>query len=126
MEKIYLSQEEYEAVTEKYHSKNGFEEMSEEEKEAYNEKLDKVVGVKDDIEENDQKTNDTDQEASESSDTEKFQDEMKFKYGYDDMSDEQKQDFDDKLDKLFDTESSEGEPGEEEATDNVKVLKRTR
>ena len=128
MAKIMLDPDEYDAAVEAYRDKYGYDDMSDEEKEAFDERLDQAVGRKEDdpdpSEDTDSKEEygDTDY-ADDRSDTDKFRDEMKSKYGYDDMSDEQKQDFDDKLDQVLGGDSSDGE---EEPDQHEKVLARRR
>ena len=124
MEKIKLSRDEYDAVVEKYREQNGYDDMSDDEKAAFDEKLDKVVECSDD--ENETEASDTTDSSSEAtSDSDKLRQELKDRYGYDDMSDEQKQVFDEKLDEVVGAEDSgEDDPGENEI--GAKVLRRSR
>lgn len=124
MEKMKLSRDEYDAVVEKYREQNGYDDMSDDEKAAFDEKLDKVVECSDD--ENETEASDTTDSSSEAtSDSDKLRQELKDRYGYDDMSDEQKQVFDEKLDEVVGAEDSgEDDPGENEI--GAKVLRRSR
>lgn len=124
MEKMKLSRDEYDAVIEKYREQNGYDDMSDDEKAAFDEKLDKVVECSDD--ENETEASDTTDSPSEAtSDSDKLRQELKDRYGYDDMSDEQKQAFDEKLDEVVGAEDSgEDDPGENEI--GAKVLRRSR
>lgn len=124
MEKMKLSRDEYDAVVEKYREQNGYDDMSDDEKVAFDEKLDKVVECSDD--ENETEASDTTDSPSEAtSDSDKLRQELKDRYGYDDMSDEQKQAFDEKLDEVVGAEDSgEDDPGENEI--GAKVLRRSR
>lgn len=124
MEKMKLSRDEYDAVVEKYREQNGYDDMSDDEKAAFDEKLDKVVECSDD--ENETEASDTTDSLSEAtSDSDKLRQELKDRYGYDDMSDEQKQAFDEKLDEVVGAEDSgEDDPGENEI--GAKVLRRSR
>lgn len=124
MEKMKLSRDEYDAVVEKYREQNGYDDMSDDEKAAFDEKLDKVVECSDD--ENETEASDTTDSPSEAtSDSDKLRQELKDRYGYDDMSDEQKQAFDEKLDEVVGAEDSgEDDPGENEI--GAKVLRRSR
>lgn len=124
MEKMKLSRDEYDAVVEKYREQNGYDDMSDDEKAAFDEKLDKVVECSDD--ENETEASDTTDSPSEAtSDSDKLCQELKDRYGYDDMSDEQKQAFDEKLDEVVGAEDSgEDDPGENEI--GAKVLRRSR
>lgn len=124
MEKMKLSCDEYDAVVEKYREQNGYDEMSDEEKAAIDEKLDKVVECSEDEDET---------ESSETSDSpsratferDKLREELKEQYGYDDISDEQKQAFDEKLDEVVGAEGcGEDDPGENEI--GAKILRRSR
>ena len=127
MEKIYLNSEEYDAAVDAYRNKHGYDDMSDEEKEAFDERLDKVVGKKDDgsdPSDDDESTDASDNRESvdNRSDADKLRDDLKNQYGYDDMSDEQKQAFDEKLDEVIGQETSE----DEDPDQPEKVLRRTR
>lgn len=124
MEKMKLSRDEYDAVVEKYREQNGYDDMSDNEKAAFDEKLDKVVECSDDEDETEtSETTDSPSEAT--SDSDKLRQELKDRYGYDEMSDEQKQAFDEKLDEVVSAEDSgEDDPGENEI--GAKVLRRSR
>lgn len=124
MEKMKLSRDEYDAVVEKYREQNGYDEMSDDEKTAFDEKLDKVVECSDG--EDETETSETTDSPSEAiSDRDKLRQELKDRYGYDEMSEEQKQAFDEKLDEVVGTEDSgEDDPGENEI--GPKVLRRRR
>ncbi len=127
MEKIYLNSEEYDAAVDAYRSKHGYEDMSDEEKEAFDERLDKVVGRKEDGADPSEDTESTDasgdnESVDDRSDSDKLRDELKSRYGYDDMSDEQKRAFDEKLDEVVGQETSE----DEDPDQPEKVLRRTR
>lgn len=124
MEKMKLSRDEYDAVVEKYREQNGYDDMSDDEKAAFDEKLDKVVECSDDKDETEtSETTDFPSEAT--SDCDKLRQELKDRYGYAEMSDEQKQAFDEKLDEVVGAEDSgEDDPGENEI--GAKVLRRSR
>lgn len=124
MEKMKLSCDEYDAVIEKYREQNGYDDMSDDEKAAFDEKLDKVVERSDD--EDETEAGDTTDSSSEAtSDSDKLRQELKEKYGYEEMSDEQKQVFDEKLDEVVGTEDSgEDDPGENKI--GARVLRRSR
>lgn len=119
-----LSRDEYDSVVEKYREQNGYDDMSDDEKAAFDEKLNKVVECSDD--ENETESSDTTDSPSEATfDSDKLRQELKDRYGYDDMSDEQKQVFDEKLDEVVGAEDSgEDDPGENEIV--TKVLRRSR
>lgn len=127
MVKIYLNSEEFDVAVDAYRSKHGYDDMSDEEKEAFDERLDKVVGKKDDGSDSSDDVESTDaSDNSESvdnrSDSDKLRDDLKSQYGYDDMSDEQKQAFDEKLDEVIGQETAE----DEDPDQPEKVLRRTR
>ena len=124
MEKMKLSHDEYDAVVEKYREQNGYDDMSDDEKAAFDEKLDKVVECSDDEEETEESET-TDSPSEETSDRDKLRQELKDRYGYDEMSDEQKQAFDEKLDEVVGAEDS-GEDNPEENEIGAKVLRRSR
>lgn len=124
MEKMKLSRNEYDAVVEKYREQNGYDEMSDDEKTAFDEKLDKVVECSDSEDET-ETSGTTDSPSEATSDRDKLRQELKDRYGYDEMSEEQKQAFDEKLDEVVGTEDSgEDDPGENEI--GAKVLRRRR
>lgn len=103
MEKIMLDKEEYVQAVAEYRSRYGYEDMTQDEKIEFDQKLDKVVGIKED-----EATDQTEEaDGAESDDTENFRKEMREKYGYDDMSDEEKADFDGKLDTVLGTNETE-------------------
>lgn len=124
MEKMKFSHDEYDAVVEKYREQNGYDNMSDDEKAAFDEKLDKVVECSDDEEETEESET-TDSPSEETSDRDKLRQELKDRYGYDEMSDEQKQAFDEKLDEVVGAEDS-GEDNPEENEIGAKVLRRSR
>lgn len=124
MEKMKLSHDEYDAAVKKYREQNGYDEMSDEEKATFDEKLDKVVECsEDEVETESGETADSPSGAN--SDRDKLREELKEQYGYDDMSDVQKQAFDEKLDEVVGAEDCGGDaPGENEI--GAKVLRRSR
>lgn len=127
MEKIYLNSEEYDTVVDAYRSQHGYDDMSDEEKETFDERLDKVVAKKDDETDPCEDTESTDassdtKSVDNRSDLDKLRDELKSQYGYNDMSDEQKRAFDEKLDEVVGQETSE----DEEPNQPEKVPRRTR
>lgn len=127
MKKIYLNSEEYDAAVDAYRSKHGYDDMSEEEKDAFDERLDKVLGKNDDGVDSSEDADSTDASSDNESidnrsESDKFRDELRSQYGYDDMSDEQKQAFDEKLDEVVGQETSE----DEDPDQPEKVLRRTR
>src|SRR5699024_6464115 len=98
-----------------------------EEKEAFDERLDKVVAKKEDgtdpLEDTESTDTSIDTESGDNrSDSDRLRDELKSQYGYDNMSDEQKRAFDEKLDEVVGQETSE----DEEPDQPEKVLRRTR
>ena len=103
MEKIMLDKEAYVQAVAEYRSRYGYEDMSQDEKIEFDQKLDKVVGIKEGEETDQAESTDGD----DSDDTENFRKEMRQKYGYDDMSDEEKADFDGKLDSVLGTNETE-------------------
>lgn len=67
----------------------------------------------------------TDSPSEATSDRDKLRQELKDRYGYDEMSDEQKRAFDEKLDEVVGAEDSgDDDPGENEI--GAKVLRRSR
>lgn len=103
MEKIMLGKDAYVQAVAEYRSRYGYEDMTQEEKIAFDQRLDQAVGLKED-ESGDQ----TDAaENSDSDDSDRFRSEMRDKYGYEDMSDEEKADFDSKLDEVLGTGDSD-------------------
>lgn len=107
MEKMYLSPEEYEQAVEAYREKYGYDEKTDEEKAEFDRKLDQVVGVREG--ESSDETDETDGSDAES-DMDRERASLRKQYGYDEMSDEEKQDFDAKLDSVYGSE----EPAEQE------------
>ncbi len=116
MGKLYLSAQEYEAAVEAYRDKYGYDDMSDDEKAEFDERLDQAVGVR-------EESGDRTDSAEEKTDSEKLRDEMKEKYGYNDMSDDEKASFDEKLDEVFGAEDEGGDDSEDAPE---KVLSRRR
>lgn len=124
MEKMKLSREEYDAVIEKYREQNEYDDMSDDEKAEFDEKLDKVVECSEDKDDT-ESSEAADSTSEAASDRDKLREDLKAQYGYDDMSDEQKTAFDEKLDKIVGAEdSSEEDPGENEI--GARALRRSR
>lgn len=117
MEKLYLNRDEYEAAVDEYRKRSGYDDMSDEEKDRFDEKLDQAVGIRE--------SEDTEpaEPSDRGSDSMQLRDEMREKYGYDNMSDAEKANFDEKLDQVF---GSEGESGEDAEDAPEKVLTRRR
>lgn len=97
MERIMLDKDAYVQAIAEYRSRYGYEDMTQDEKIEFDQKLDKAVGLKEDSTED--QTEGTD--GSDSDETENYRKEMREKYGYDEMTDEQKADFDGKLDAVL-------------------------
>ena len=124
MEKIYLNSEEYDTAVDAYRNRYGYDDMFDEEKEIFDEQLDKVIARKDDKNDDakDEELLDIsedDDSGDKRSDSEKFRNEIKAKYGYENLSEEQKRIFDANLDGLGGEETSD--PNQPE-----KVLRRIR
>lgn len=116
MEKLYLSAREYEAAVEAYRDRYNYDEMSDDEKSEFDDRLDRVVGIK-------EESSDYSDSPESKTDSEKLRDELKEKYGYDDMSDDEKASFDEKLDEALGAESEGGDDSEDAPE---KVLSRRR
>lgn len=97
MEKIMLDKDAYVQAVAEYRSRYGYEDMTQEERIAFDQRLDQAVGLKDD------EPGDQVDSTENSDDTDRFRNEMREKYGYDDMSDDEKADFDSKLDEVLGT-----------------------
>ena len=124
MEKIYLDEDKYDAVIDAYRSRHGYEDMSEEEKEAFDARVDKAVAKKDEEADPSENTDPTDPSGNTDgvdsrSDSDKLKDELRRHYGYENMSDDQKRIFDEKLDEVVEQETSGPDQPE-------KVLRRVR
>ncbi len=127
MEKIYLDAKEYDAVIDAYKNQHGYDDMSDEEKEAFDDRLDKVVAKRDEETDSseDAESADTSSDADSidnRSDSDKLRDDLKRQYGYEDMSDDQKRAFDERLDEVVGPETNE----DEDPDQPEKVLRRTR
>lgn len=101
--------------------KYGYDEMSDEEKERFDKAYDEVMAG--DGEQVDESEDIDSRDEVDAGDEDEFRNEMKDKFGYDDMSDEEKERFDKAYDELMsENDSDEGEDPEEPE----KVLRRTR
>lgn len=122
MEKMILNSNEYDAVAAAYRDKHGYDDMSDEEKEAFDRRLDQVLERADDEADPREDPESSDPADDPRTDSERLRDELKSHYGYDDMSDAQKQAFDEKLDEVMGTGSAE----DDDPDQPEKVLRRTR
>lgn len=124
MEKLYLNPEEYRAVVAEYRSRYGYDEMSDEEKEAFDNRLDQVAAqTEGDGADAPDPSEASDSSGGDRSDADQLRGELKRQYGYDGMSEEQKQAFDERLDEALGAESSGDEDPPEQPQ---KVLRRLR
>lgn len=115
-EKRYLSQKDYDRVVADVKEKQDYEHMSDAQKERIDKAIDDHVGLKD------EKTEKTDS-VDNRSDIDKYKDNMKQQWGYEKMSDEQKENFDHNLDKYIEQQTA-GDSGDEDHDKPEKVLRR--
>lgn len=127
MDKVYMSQEEYDKTVDKMRDQYGYDEMSEEEQAAFDERLDKAVGVWEEGEEGEEtegsegadESDDAEDPDSPDSEREQMKAELRERYGYDEMSDEKKAQFDQILDDEMDA-MERGEPAEKSPLEQEK------
>lgn len=104
-----ITQEQYEQIKEYYREQKGYEDMSDDEKAEFDANLDKAMSdlyEVDDSEGDDDQTDNAEKgekkmELSEN-EMEKVKGELRERYGYDDMSDEDKTTFDEQLEQYCD------------------------
>lgn len=127
-----VTQEQYEQIKEYYREQKGYEDMSDEEKAEFDTNLDKAMSdlyEVDDSESDDDQTDNAEMgekkmELSEN-EMEKVKGDLRERYGYDDMSDEDKATFDEQLeqycDENFDVVEDDKEQDKVEEDENAKV-----
>lgn len=127
-----VTQEQYEQIKEYYREQKGYEDMSDEEKAEFDANLDKAMSdlyEVDDSESDDDQTDNAEMgekkmELSEN-EMEKVKGDLRERYGYDDMSDEDKATFDEQLeqycDENFDVVEDDKEQDKVEEDENAKV-----
>lgn len=127
-----VTQEQYEQIKEYYREQKGYEDMSDEEKAEFDANLDKAMSdlyEVDDSESDDDQTDNAEMgekkmELSEN-EMEKVKGDLRERYGYDDMSDEDKATFDEQLeqycDENFDVVEDDKEQDKVEEDENTKV-----
>lgn len=127
-----VTQEQYEQIKEYYREQKGYEDMSDEEKAEFDANLDKAMSdlyEVDDSESDDDQTDNAEMgekkmELSEN-EIEKVKGDLRERYGYDDMSDEDKATFDEQLeqycDENFDVVEDDKEQDKVEEDENAKV-----
>lgn len=130
-----VTQEQYEQIKEYYREQKGYEDMSDDEKAKFDANLDKAMSdlyEVDDSEGDDDQTDNAEMgekkmELSEN-EMEKVKGELRERYGYDDMSDEDKATFDEQLEQYCDDnfdvveEDKEQDKVEEDESAKVKRL----
>lgn len=129
-----VTQEQYEQIKEYYREQKGYEDMSDDEKAEFDAKLDKAMLDLYEVDDSDSDHDQTDNaemgekkmELTES-EMEKVKGDLRERYGYDDMSDEDKATFDEQLehycDDNFDVVEDDKEQDKVEADENAKVKK---
>ena len=129
-----VTQEQYEQIKEYYREQKGYEDMSDDEKAEFDAKLDKAMSDLYEVDDSDSDNDQTDNaemgekkmELTES-EMEKVKGDLRERYGYDDMSDEDKATFDEQLehycDDNFDVVEDDKEQDKVEADENAKVKK---
>ena len=127
-----VTQEQYEQIKEYYREQKGYEDMSDEEKAEFDANLDKAMSdlyEVDDSESDDDQTDNAEMgekkmELSEN-EMEKVKGDLRERYGYDDMSDEDKATFDEQLeqycDENFDVVEDDKEQDKVEEDESAKV-----
>lgn len=127
-----VTQEQYDQMKEYYREQKGYDDMSDDEKEEFDAQLDKAMSELYEVDESDDSdqtdSNEMgDKEKTEVSgdDIEQIKNDVRERYGYDDMSDDEKEAFDEQLDQYCDetfevTDEKENDKSEE--TDHVKRL----
>ena len=129
-----VTQEQYEQIKEYYREQKGYEDMSDDEKAEFDANLDKAMSdlyEVDESEGDDDQTDNADmgEKKMELSETEmdKVKGDLRERYGYDEMSDEDKTTFDEQLEQYcddnFDVVEDDKEQDKVEEDENVKVKK---
>ena len=117
MEPKIVTQEEYEKIRADMEKEYHYDEMSDEEREQFDSAVDRRMIIGDRPEENSDETDNHDNKETKS-----FRDEMKKEFNYDEMSDEQKEEFEKKLDEVLNMDNDETENVEPEIGSKMKKL----
>lgn len=129
-----VTQEQYEQIKEYYREQKGYEDMSDDEKAEFDANLDKAMSDLYEVDESEGDDDQTDnvemgEKKMELSETEmdKVKGELRERYGYDEMSDEDKAIFDEQLEQYcddnFDVVEDDKEQDNVEEDENAKVKK---
>ena len=114
-----IPKEEYDDFRSRIEERYGYENMSDEERAHFDSIIDQVAVVDDPSEETDPSGDG--ESVDDRSDLDKLKDELRSCYGYDDMSDDQRQAFDEKLDEAVGVETPEDEDPDPPEKVKVKV-----
>lgn len=127
-----VTQKQYEQIKDYYREQKGYEDMSDEEKEAFDENLDKAMSDLYEVDDSD--SDDEQTETSEmgepkmelsGDEIEQVKNDVRERYGYDEMSDEDKEVFDERLEQYcnenFDVVEDEKEQDQIDEDENAKV-----
>lgn len=129
-----VTQEQYEQIKEYYREQKGYEDMSDDEKAEFDTNLDKAMSDLYEVDESEGDDDQTDnaeigEKKMELSETEmdKVKGDLRERYGYDEMSDEDKATFDEQLEQYcddnFDVVEDDKEQDKVEEDENAKVKK---
>lgn len=129
-----VTQEQYEQIKEYYREQKGYEDMSDDEKAEFDTNLDKAMSDLYEVDESEGDDDQTDnaeigEKKMELSETEmdKVKGDLRERYGYDEMSDEDKVTFDEQLEQYcddnFDVVEYDKEQDKVEEDENAKVKK---
>lgn len=129
-----VTQEQYEQIKEYYREQKGYEDMSDDEKAEFDTNLDKAMSDLYEVDESEGDDDQTDnaeigEKKMELSETEmdKVKGDLRERYGYDEMSDEDKVTFDEQLEQYcddnFDVVEDDKEQDKVEEDENAKVKK---
>lgn len=129
-----VTQEQYEQIKEYYREQKGYEDMSDDEKAEFDANLDKAMSDLYEVDESEGDDDQTDnaeigEKKMELSETEmdKVKGDLRERYGYDEMSDEDKATFDEQLEQYcddnFDVVEDDKEQDKVEEDENAKVKK---
>lgn len=129
-----VTQEQYEQIKEYYREQKGYEDMSDDEKAEFDANLDKAMSDLYEVDESEGDDDQTDnaemgEKKKELSETEmdKVKGDLRERYGYDEMSDEDKATFDEQLEQYcddnFDVVEDDKEQDKVEEDENAKVKK---
>lgn len=115
-----VTQEEYEQIKDYYREQKGYDDMTDDEKVAFDEQLDKAMSELYEVDDSDDSDQTDTNEKTEATgdDVEMIKSEIRDRYGYEGMSEDEQEAFDEQLDQYCDETFEVTDENEEDKTDD--------